>query len=119
MLHEQHRCVDDPGAPEVVDDLLQEIAHVRHQLAVERQAALECAVRERALAEAVDREDRREVEVRQRLLDPAGRRVAIVALPQSAPAAISSVTALPRSAASAWSSTSRMRSRSSSVAATV
>ena len=78
MLHEQHRCVDDPGAPEVVDDLLHEIAHVRHELAVERQAALECAVRQRALTEAVDRVNRREVEVRQRLLDPAGRCFAIV-----------------------------------------
>ena len=70
-LHEGHRRAGEPVAPEVVDHLLEQLAHVGKELALERQPALEGALDEHALAEAVDGVDTRPVEVPERVLHPA------------------------------------------------
>src|SRR5262249_50460081 len=62
VLDEQRGRLDQPLPPEVVHNLLQQLADVGQELPRERQAALERAVDEHALAETVDGVDARLVE---------------------------------------------------------
>ena len=69
VAHERRSCAVELAPPEIVDDLLRELALVRDELQVEGDAALEGALGEHALAEAVDREDRGLVEAGERPID--------------------------------------------------
>src|SRR6185503_20396395 len=71
--HEPWRRSVERAAPEVVDDILDELALVGHERRLEQDAALERAIGQDSLAEAVDREHGGLVEPVQRALDRARR----------------------------------------------
>ena len=70
---ELHRRRADVQAPEVLRDVTQDPALVRHQVGVEGAAGFEGVGMQDALAETVDGKDGRLVEIHQRLPDPRGR----------------------------------------------
>ena len=70
---ELHRRRADMQPPEVLRDVTQDPALVRHQLGVEGAAGLEGVFMQDALAETVDGVDGRLVEIHQRPPDPHGR----------------------------------------------
>ena len=71
ILHHQRRAGVKLPPPEILDDFLQQVAGIGHQLGLERQTAFEGIVAERPLAEAVNGEDRGFVETAHGVAQPA------------------------------------------------